>query len=66
MADQTPGVSTSFNRDSDVSGTAPNSRLLLFGLVPAGAPANAGVPFLATSLSQVQAQSGAAWRRTTR
>lgn len=64
--DQTPGVSTSFNRDSDVSGTAPNSRLLLFGLVPAGAPAPAGVPFLASSLSQVQAQSGAAWAQLAR
>ena len=60
MADQTPGVSTSFNRDSDVSGTAPNSRLLLHGMVPAGAQATPGVPFLATSLSQVQAQSGGA------
>ena len=66
MADQTPGVSTSFNRDSDVSGTAPNSRCLIFGLVPAGAPAPVGVPFLATSLSQVQQQCGASWAQLCR
>ena len=66
MADQTPGVSTSFTRDSDVSGTAPNSRCLIFGLVPAGAPAPVGVPFLAQSLSQVQQQCGAAWAQLCR
>ena len=66
MADQIPGVYTSFDREGDYSGTAPNNRALVFGLVPAGAPAPTGVPFLATSLTQVQQQSGANWSQLAR
>ena len=61
MADMTPGVSTTFDRSSDASGIAPNSRCLVWGLVPAGAPAPVGVPFLVASLSQLVTQAGARW-----
>lgn len=66
MSDQTPGVFTSLDRNSDVSGTAPNSRLLLWGLVPAGAPAPLNTPFLASGLAQVQERCGANWAQLAR
>ena len=66
MADQTPGVFTSFDRNSDVSGTAPNSRCLIWGLVPANAPAPLNTPFLATGLAQVQERSGSNWAQLVR
>lgn len=66
MADQTPGLYTSFDRSGDYSGTAPNNRLLAWGLVPPGAPCTPGVPFLASSLTQVQQQCGATWAQLAR
>lgn len=66
MADQVPGVYTSFERDSDLSGTAENSRVLLPGLVAPGAPCTPNVPFLVTSLGQLQAQAGASWAQLCR
>lgn len=64
--DQVPGVSTTFERDSDVSGTAENNRLLLTGLVAPGAPCVLNHPFLAQSLAQVQQQCGASWAQLAR
>jgi hypothetical protein len=66
MADQTPGLYTSFDRSGDYSGTAPNNRLLAWGLIPPGAPCTPGVPFLASSLTQVQQQCGASWAQLAR
>lgn len=66
MADKVPGVSTTYIRESDVSGTAPNNRCLIFGLMAAGSLATPNVPFRARSAANVAAQTGGAWSHATR
>lgn len=56
--DRVPGVYTSYTRNADVSGTAPNNRCLILGLMLPGGLATPGVPFLAQSGNQVMTQLG--------
>lgn len=48
-----PGIYTSFDRNTDPGGIAPNNRALLWGIVPPGAPVARNVPFLTTGARQV-------------
>lgn len=56
--DRVAGVQTTYTRNSDISGTAPNNRCLVVGLMLPGGLASPGVPFLAQSLAQVAVQCG--------
>lgn len=56
--DRVAGIQTSYTRNGDISGIAPNNRCLLHGYMLPGGLASPGVPFLAQSLAQVAVQCG--------
>lgn len=56
--DRVSGVYTSYTLNSNVSGTSPNNRCLLPGLMLPGGLATPGVPFLVQSLAQAAVQCG--------
>lgn len=49
-----PGIFTSFDRNTDPGGIAPNNRLLLWGIVPPAAPVPLNTPFQPTGQRQVE------------
>lgn len=64
--DRVPGVYTSFDRNTDPGGIAPNNRLLLWGIVPPAAPCTLNTPFLVTGGSRQVEQQCTSYAQLTR